>query len=502
MAVTRACLSSITLSEAEGVVRAPFRDELARASDFEERFDYLTLIYDLFWSADGTEIIGIGPPFHFPEANNTLPRFVALPSGVPCAVRHDRRPGRPLNGRSRFRIAAPSGTTGLGIDFAGQHWLAHVQPNLSHLALDRRCLVTLTRNNPSAWVVDWINYHHRQHGFDAFLLFDNSSSNPTSDALARDINAHCPSIRCLLVDAPFPYGPTSSRALGGSRDSNFLQTGLYEIALRRFFLDAAVIANFDIDELLVERTPSAFKALVSSSSFESHLVPRFNVFGDPPPEGRLKRHRDDDQMSFKHSVLPKWIVNPAAIRVDDQLHVHGVIGHGKRQVEPDALYVAHFFGLSLGQGPRWNGDSRGEAPAEISHIKQNSALRRLLDVAFPEPETPPAWSPLALHKADLLKRRAAMAHHAGQNELALALLDRSAAVAPDHYPSLELRRAVLLALGRATEAALLNPRLDRTKLPRFYEVMADYHTHRAEPAKAAEWRARAAATFLPSAQVS
>ena len=483
-------MSSITLSEAQGVIRNPFRDELARSPDFEEKFDYFTLIYDLFWSADGTEIIGIGPPFHFSEAGDQLPQFIALPSGETCVARHDRLPGRPLNGRSRFRVVAPSGTSGLEVIFAGQHWVLPVQPNLSHLARGRRGLVALTRNNSSTWVVDWINFHRRQYGFDVFLLFDNASSDPTCDALARDIDAHCPSALSVVVKAPLPYGPTGQRAIGGPRDSNFLQAALYEIALQRFFRIAAVLANFDIDELLVERTPNAFEDLIGSPNFESSLLPRFNVYGAPPTGGRPKRHRDDDQISFKQPAMPKWVVNPAAVRKNDQLHVHAVIGHRKRPLDREALYLAHFLALARDQGLRWNSEARGEPPPDIAHIKQNRALRRLLDRSFADAEVQPAWSPLMLDQPDLLKRRAAIAHQAGQHEAALALLDRSAEVAPCHYPSLVLRHAVLLALGRETEAVLLLPHLDRTSIPRFYEVMASYHTSRDEFEKAAEWRAR------------
>jgi hypothetical protein len=256
--------------------------------------------------------------------------------------------------------------------------------------------VALTRNNPSAWVVDWINFHHRRHGFDAFLLFDNASSDPAASALAQDIKTYCPSILCLLVEAPFPFGPTSRRTIGGPRDSNFLQAALYEVALQRVFRDAAVLANFDIDELLIEQTPNAFEALIGDPSFESNLLPRFNVFGDPPTNSRLKRHRDDDRISFKHAVLPKWVANPAALREDDQLHVHAVVGHGKRPVERESLYLAHFSALARDRGPRWNGDARGEAPPGIAHIKQNPAVRRLLNHVFSEPEALAVWSPLRL----------------------------------------------------------------------------------------------------------
>lgn len=484
--IIRASLSSVALSEAEGVIRQPFRHELARGPDFEEKFDYFTLIYDFFWSACGNEIIGIGPPFHFPKAGNALPKFIALPSGRSCSARHDRRPGRPLNGRSRFRIAAPNGTTGLEIIFAGHHLIAPVEPNLSHLTRGRRGLVALTHDNPTPWIVDWIDFHHRQHGFDAFLLYDNGSTSPTADILARDIGTHCPGILCILVSAPHPFGPTSNHALGGERDSNFLQTALYEVAQLRFFRHAAVLANFDIDELLVERTPGALEALTSHPKFESNLLPRYNVFGDEHPGGRLKRHRDDDLISFKNAVLPKWVVNPVTLRDDDQLHVHSVIGHGKRTVGSEALYLAHFFALGQGQGPRWNGPPRGKAPPDVTHIKQNRSLRRLLNRAFPEPTTPLVWTHLGLDEPDLLKRRAAEAHHAGQHEASLALLDRSAAVAPNHYPSLELRHSVLLALGRDAEAALIRPRLDRASLSDFYDVMRAYHTGRAEFDKAAE----------------
>ncbi len=86
--------SPVQVDRPEDRFRVPTRHALARSEDFEEKFDFRTLFYDVFWSADGTEILGVGPPFRFGDEPGQLLEFIALPSGAPCEFRHARRGGR------------------------------------------------------------------------------------------------------------------------------------------------------------------------------------------------------------------------------------------------------------------------------------------------------------------------------------------------------------------------------------------------------------------------
>lgn len=48
-------------------------------------------------------------------------------------------------------------------------------------------LVTLQRNNPLPWILDWCRWHHRLHGVSRLVLYDNASDNrdELAAALAR-----------------------------------------------------------------------------------------------------------------------------------------------------------------------------------------------------------------------------------------------------------------------------------------------------------------------------
>ena len=140
--------SSLSLDRPNDRVRAPVRDVLSRTDNFEEKFDFRTLFYDVFWSADGEDLLCIGPPFRFGADAERALSFIALPSGTSCKHSHERGAEAAENSRSLFRIRAPSGTVALEVVFGEQRDILAIQPNLSTLFEDQNVLLVLSQNNP------------------------------------------------------------------------------------------------------------------------------------------------------------------------------------------------------------------------------------------------------------------------------------------------------------------------------------------------------------------
>jgi len=481
--MSTAQFSSFVMPDASGVFRAPFRHELTRDDSFEDKFDYQTLFYDVFWSQDGLDVICIGPPFHFPDHDLDELSAHALPSGERCTLVHDRLAGRPLNGRSRFRARLPKGSTGLDVSFGNVRQILAIQPNLSSLFLDQKIIVTTTQNNKIEWIVDWINFHSERYSIRNYILVSNNETAYDINQYLYAIQRFCNLDHCLVVAAPFPYGPLSLKKFGGRRDSNFLQVALYDIALQRFGCSAKAMINLDIDELLIADDGRRLDQLVSDPEFRSALIPRYNAYHDPALLDRPPRHADHDRISFKHAILPKWVVNPQSMRGLDQLHVHDVIGH-ERQLLPRAeIYIAHCHGIGTG----WNNPLRtGAAPASGSSVKTDKALHKILERSF---RNIPAASDLAWHSQrittpDMLKRAALKAERSGNVEEARALVGRINELTADYFPIAALRHRLA---GDPEIAEALLAQTARTRYPAFFQLMFEKSISEADYAEAQRW---------------
>ena len=468
--------ASVQMDRPLDCFRLPARHVLSRTDDFEQKFDFSTLFYDVFWSAGGAEVLCIGPPFRFgADAAATL-QFVALPSGIACQHVHERGEGAAENSRSLFRIRTPTGTTGLEIIIGQQRHISAIQPNLSAVFADQDVLLVLSQNNRLEWIIDWINYHARLFGFRAVLFLDNRSTAYELDQIAQAIRENCAIDTCVVMAVDFPYGPLGNKNFGGRTDSNFLQVGIYEAARHRFLTDARMVANFDIDELLVLRGGGDLWSIVHGGRRPVVVIPRFNTLGRLAP-GVEPRHALFDLVSRRSAVKPKWIVQPRFLSVDTQLHIHSVGPAKKRRMEPGGpLFIAHQLQISNG----WNDPKRLIIDEEgLAASRTDSDLREHLDRAFPADgrPAPHLWSVEGSRDANYLCHCAARALNAGDANAALHLARHATAVDADHYPGILLCAKALRALGQDAEAAAAERRLVelRPENPRFHAVMARYH---------------------------
>ena len=138
--------------------------------------------------------------------------------------------------------------------------------------------MTLQRNNPLTWILDWCRWHHRLHGVSRLVLYDNASDN--RDDLAATLDRMCEAIDIVLVDWPFPYGP------GRSHKNQFCQTGAQNHYLLRFGSADAWCLNLDIDECLGVSQKKTIKQYLHDCEGNGVVAVLFDSFIVPPHQGQ------------------------------------------------------------------------------------------------------------------------------------------------------------------------------------------------------------------------
>ena len=239
-------LSAWTLGLGSPALRHPIRRPALRHADFEDKYDFSTVFYDCFWSADGKSLLLIGPPL-LNLADQLDLRFFAMPSGKELKATARERAFITL-----LNLPAPKALQYLRIESSAGTAFLVPQPNLSMLFDGRRVLMTLSQNNELEWIRDWIIYHQRLHGCDAALVYDNNSTRYD----VSEINACLAGITGVTGIAlawPYRYGPFDGRLplTYDLWEGHFCQFGMLEHARYRFLATARCSLNLDIDELVI-----------------------------------------------------------------------------------------------------------------------------------------------------------------------------------------------------------------------------------------------------------
>src|SRR4051794_33697452 len=123
------------------VLRRPMRPIVLRHGDFEDKYDFHSVFYDCFWSADGKSLRLIGPAL-MNLADDLKPRFFAMPGGeelTPVAM------SRVFI--TELTLKAPRKLQALRIESTAGTVFLVPQPNLSNLFQGKRVLMTLSQNN-------------------------------------------------------------------------------------------------------------------------------------------------------------------------------------------------------------------------------------------------------------------------------------------------------------------------------------------------------------------
>ena len=282
---------------------------LLTETDYRE-YDSRTLFYDVFRCDDDGNVVAIGPPPV--NLRNELQKLRITCDGR--LIPHRKREYRNLcileltcdqtthAGKNLpLRFSFPS----FDVDIEVPPPAVPSTAEGSHLGL-----MTLQKNNPLPWILDWCRWHHRLHGVSRFILYDNASDN--RDDLAAALAQMDEAIDIVLVDWPFPYGPRRSHK------NFFCQIGAQNHYLLRFGSADAWCLNLDIDEYLAVSGEKTFKQYLRDCESNGVVEVLFDSFIVPPHQEQPAmanrrvgsywfRNRERHGINFKFAFKPQNI---------------------------------------------------------------------------------------------------------------------------------------------------------------------------------------------------
>jgi len=341
--------SSIYLDEAATLRREPWFPERERPKAFYERFEDRALFYDIFRSRDGYHVYLIGPMAMNLEPHLREMRIVGVQSGSQPRVQIHFGLQIVI-----MRVRLPLEDTHLRVVIGEQTHEAEICPNQSEFFRNERMLVTINKNNRLEWIADWARFYVKEHGASAVILYDNGSTDYSTDDL-RETFASVPGLKqALVVPWNFKFGMTDPHRgpkLGGNW-VRFAQPPIYTHAFRKYAAKARSIVNVDIDELVISpHRKSVFKA-AERAPFG---VVRFNWIW-------VENIREDQSALPRHSQFvvrkrglaaknrgKKWAINPrrswlASWRA--QLWTHQVRGWFNLTGASIDFFAYHFIGVT------------------------------------------------------------------------------------------------------------------------------------------------------------
>jgi hypothetical protein len=324
-----------------GIRREPIRAPENRQPGFENEYDYLTIIYDVFLDMQRDRIMIISPALRnlFDKFSNSeflldwvrsTPSFFTLDRC--CRTILPMRAGAPI-----LTIRGGLGSVDL-----------EIQPDYTAIFAGHCVIYTLSKNNELDWIRDWVRYNSKIHGCNAVLIYDNLSTTYSVNEVYECVMA-VPGIRqAVVMSWPFPYGPGGGPA--GIWDSDYCQYGALEHARWRFLQKAAGVINSDIDELVVTRPDKPLFDIIEDASTGYLSYPGVwisNARVDSIDSAEVRYHRNYCCKEIKPPQCPrKWIVNPNLCPEEAQWLVHAVTYMPEPLSRIWDIYYGHFRAIN------------------------------------------------------------------------------------------------------------------------------------------------------------
>lgn len=274
-------------------------------------YDSRTVLYDMWVADEPRRLIAIGPPSI--NLRESLYPVQVLCNGRPLPVRHTEHQQFCV-----WSIPLPDALRSVDayeVNLQFQPFATNFSLRLPSTRGEAKklTLMTLQRNNPIRWIIDWCLWHRRLYGVDQILLYDNDST--YAEQLDHALQAVSAEVDVVLVHWPFPYGPPTS-------DRNrYGQTGALNHCREFFGPSAGWTIRLDLDEYLVaadgerlvERLQQYDRDGTGAVLFGSWQVPP--VANQPPVEDRSVRSYSFRETQFTDRAF-KYAFNPASIAVN------------------------------------------------------------------------------------------------------------------------------------------------------------------------------------------
>lgn len=329
-------VSLTRMSEDAGLKRLPRRPSVEWTESFWQGFDSRTVFIDAFQV--GSDVMLVGP---------ALENLAVPLQGASWFCDGAEIPPPKIVDAHLINITIIRGVgTVQTVEIRGDEFRfeLHVNPNFRHVFMDRKVILTVSKDNPLPWITDWIKFHRDQHGTDAVLIIDNGSTSYTMDQLLSAIKEVSGIAVGVVVQVDIPYGPGPNAQ--GVWDANYFQFTAIEYARWKFLADAAGVIQGDIDELvLTDDGRSVYDhALEDPQGVCCYYGRYFERIDEPRAD--LPRHRDvmhydpnTKRSGSKWTVIPR--LNPSGF----QWLVHSVRGHSG--IVSDVL-LRHFMLINTG----------------------------------------------------------------------------------------------------------------------------------------------------------
>jgi tetratricopeptide (TPR) repeat protein len=434
------------------------RHRLDRDVNYEERFDHTTIIYDAFWSEDGSEILMICPPPEDLKGGAFAGSIYEVPSGNKCEI-------EVVNTGPVYimHVRVSENTRSLRIEFPLGTYFVSPQPNHCAELAGGRYLIAHNKNNALHWIRDWVHFHVEMHGCTGVLFYDNGSSKYGK----YDIRAALETVprleHAVLVDAPFPFGAINGPF--GINDSRYFQRAYLEHAKYRLYSQAASIVHVDIDELVVsEAEESIFVAVENSrtgcASFDGVWIERVTDDGiEPPVEGLTHSLFHYVAAGGGRKSLRKTAIAPSRLGHGPFLTTHRVYGVKPDYEVGDRFKHRHFMGLkTLDTNIKNKARLEAEPFEKFDPLKHEdeTVLAAQLKKVF-ESETFKAMPKIAPYAAtvdgETCRRFAGVRFAHGDYAAAIEWTKKAIELAPDFPSYHQFLARCYEAVGRGEEAA-------------------------------------------------
>lgn len=306
-----------------------YRDRIGpveeRDVNYDNRYDFHTFFYDCYYDPDAGEVILICP---------NLLNFIRLVEqaefridGVPTPVGKIR--GLSRGSAVRFAAPGPQPKT-----FSFSHPLFSGEVPISSMHLDafagKNAVYAISKDNKLDWIADWMRYYVEEHGANAFVIYDNASTDYPMEALQETMQSVAGVETTAVVRAWFPFGP------GGAGNTNFnskfLHMTMVELGRRTLLGKARAVLNVDIDELVYGRNgKTIFDATVASEKGYIRMNGDW-AYAQSAADGEMIRHSDHrylrneggPQVNRKYCVAPEgplkgkaWLTHRILSRKDE-----------------------------------------------------------------------------------------------------------------------------------------------------------------------------------------
>jgi hypothetical protein len=336
-----------------------------RSKKYVANFDTRTLVYD---AVDGAQRISL----FCPRLLNLWPllRDGLRLEGAPISLRRRRF--------LRFeRLDLPKGANGvLSVEIDGMQLPLPVHAAAGDLFAGLDTMITMVKDTPAQWIVDWVNFHASAHGARGLVLLDNGSDPDLMQETVMLLEEETSLTQIAIVSVPFPYGGNA----GGRfvAPAKYLQVAMLNLMRARFLGQASGILSVDVDEF-VQPMPSSGPHRTIFDAARAQFFGCVSFLGNwafakaasgPQPQ-RFHSHTAPDRPCGN----PKWCLVPGGLADRFALAVHRPAGPLFPLTRSTQTRYWHFQATTTGwKAPRFQTGIFGSPDPDLAKSLQDHLL--------------------------------------------------------------------------------------------------------------------------------